>query len=176
MKDHVLLNQKIKTSSLSNPTDSLLVSLCYFHVLTSKQIRNIKLSNIDANRKAIFIEGRPPAYLDDFELRLLNNHLQLSRYERELFQVSYLFFNIVYSTPNQVTKRWVLSRTKKLAEYSPSDLRRAGLQYCAEVFGPEYLHDCFGLSLTHAARFGNPDDWIIEDIINDEVNERETIE
>lgn len=168
LKDHVLLNQKIKISSLSNPTDSLLVSLCYFHALTSKQIRNIKLSDIDANRKAIFIKGRPPAYLDDFELGVLNNHLKLIQYEREFFQVSLLFFNIICNASVQVTKKWVLSHTKKLVGYAPSDLRRAGLQYCAEVFGPEYLHDCFGLSLTHAARFGNPDDWIIEDIINDE--------
>lgn len=169
LKDHVLLNQKIKISSLNNPTDSLLVSLCYFHVLTSKQIRNIRLSDIDANRKAIFIDGRPPAYLDDSELRILNNHLKLTQYEREFFQSSLLFFNIICNASVQVTKEWVLSHTKKLVGYPPSDLRHAGLQYCAEVFGPEYLHDCFGVSLTHAARFGNPDDWIIEDIISDEI-------
>lgn len=138
-------------------------------MLTTKQIQNIKLSDIDAERKAIFIEGRPPAYLDDFELGVLKNHLKLAHNEYENLQIYYLFFNIRHSIPVQVSRKWILSNAKKITGYSPKYLRRAGLQICAEMFGPEYLHDCFGLSLTHSARFGNPDDWIIEDIINDEM-------
>lgn len=169
LKDHALLNRNLKMSSLNNPTDTLLVSLCYFHVLTSKQIRNIKLSDIDLNRRSISIEGRPPAYLDDFEISILKNHLKITQYEREFLQISYLFFVVISNSPNKVSKRWVLKHSKKISGYSPSFLRRVSLQYCAAMFGPEYLHDCLGISQTHAARFGNPDDWIIEDIIYDEI-------
>lgn len=72
----------------------------------------------------------------------------------------------------QINESWLNRHVKSIYNQPPSSLRRAGLQYCAEVFGPQYLHDCFGLSLSHTARFGDPDDRMIEDIIVDEITKR----
>lgn len=166
-KDHVLLQRAIEIASINNATDSLIVSLCYFHVLTPKQIRNIEISDISVERKAIVIPNRPPVYLDDFEVELLINHLKITDDMRSNFNISYLFFNIIRSMPVQVSSVWLLKHTKKVCNHTPHTIRRAALQYCAEMFGPEFLHDCLGLSLTHAARFGDMDDWVIEETISE---------
>ncbi|SDI41585.1 hypothetical protein SAMN04487975_11678 [Planococcus glaciei] len=167
--DHIKLNQQIKLAASINPTDALLVSLCYFHVLTSKEIQNIEISNINIKKQAIFIPKRSPVYLDNFEMNLLTNHLKLSADLREHHKISFLFFSLRNSNPIKVTTNWILKHTKKLSGYSPKIIRRVALQHYGEMHGTEFLHDCFGLSLTHSSRFGNLDDWIIEDIIAAEI-------
>lgn len=46
--------------------------------------------------------------------------------------------------------------------------RKVGLQYCVEKFGFQFLYDCFGILFFYIGRFGNFDDWIIEDIFVEE--------
>lgn len=170
--DHKKLFTAIKQSSKTKPMDSLLASLCYFHVLTSKQIREIKLSDVDLVNCCIYLKGRAPAYLQDLEIHNLNNYLGIVEYDVDLYKPPYLFFNINKGRAVQINESWLNRHVKSIYNQPPSSLRRAGLQYCAEVFGPQYLHDCFGLSLSHTARFGDPDDRMIEDIIVDEITKR----
>ena len=170
-KDHKELYESIKQGSKYNPTDALLTALCYFHALTSKQISALKLSDVDMARKCIHIEGRAPAYLSELEIQNLNNHLSLVDYDRNHYEISFLFFSTIKGRAHQISTQWLNRRVKSIYDITPSMLRRAGLQYCAEMFGPQYLHDCFGLSLTHTARFGDPNDRIIEDIIKDELTD-----
>lgn len=50
------------------------------------------------------------------------------------------------------------------------DLRIASLQFCAEQFGIEYLNQCLGLSLTQSCRYGDIQDYYIEEIIADSID------
>ncbi|WP_204319142.1 hypothetical protein [Bacillus cereus] len=171
--NHKELFASIKQTSKSNPTDSLLTSLCYFHVLSSKQIREIKISDIDLFRQCIHIKGRAPAYLNELVIQYLNNHLKIIDYDRKHYDTSYLFFTVQKGSALQVSNKWINRHVKAVYDKTPSMLRKAGLQYCAEKFGPQFLHDCFGISLSHTGRFGNPDDWIIEDILAEELTNSE---
>lgn len=165
--DHKNLFKSIKQLSKSNPTDSLLASLCYFNALTSKQIQEIKIDDINLFRKCIHVKGRAPAYLNPHEVQYLNNHIKITDYYRNHYGSPLLFFIVHKGRVSQVSTRWINKHVKNVYSETPHNLRKAGLQYCADKFGPQFLHDCFGLSLSHTARFGNPDDRIIEDLLED---------
>lgn len=168
-KDQKELVMSINLAAKENPTDSLVTSLCYFHAFTSQQIRELKISQIYAERKCIILEGRAPAYLDEREMRCLTNHLKMTEYDREHYNTPYLFFSILMGKASQINNKWVNKHVKNVYEANPSTIRRAGLQFCAEKFGPQYLHDCFGLSLSHMSRFGDTEEYLIEELIEDEL-------
>lgn len=169
LKEHKGLISKIIEYSKIDPTTALLISLCYFHALSSKQISSIKISSINFEKCLIEFNGRPNVYLDELEMKLLSNHITLSESKRVVHDAEYLFFSNSAVFPFQVSKRYILNKIKKSCGFNPKQLRRTGIQYCAAMFGSEFLRDIFGLSLTHLQRFGEVGDQLIEKIISEEL-------
>lgn len=160
---------KIKTE----PTASLITSLCYFYALKSSEIKNILLKNVFLKEKMIFVgRNRPPIYLDDCEYNMLVNHLQLISNEIEKYNIKYLFHEINIMNISKVSKSWINKQVKLIYDTTPTKLRRAGLQYCSENFGTQYLHDCMGVSLTHTRRFGNVDEEITEEMLKEQLDNK----
>lgn len=169
LQEHKGLISKIIEYSKIDPTTALLISLCYFHALSSKQISSIKISSINFEKFLIEFNGRPNVYLDELEMKLLSNHITLSKSKRVVHDAEYLFFSNSAVFPFQVSKTYILNKVKKSCGFNPKQLRRAGIQYCAAMFGSEFLRDIFGLSLTHLQRFGEVGDQLIEKIISEEL-------
>lgn len=147
----------------------LISSLVYFHGLTSKMLVEIKVDNILLGRNCILIPERPPAYLSDLEMLLL--HLTLSdRLDRLNGKSSaYLFCSYRSITDTSIKINTVNRYVKSLTGISPKNLRIAALQYCSANFGAEYLHNCLGLSVTQASRYADMGEWLLEEIIDDEI-------
>lgn len=153
------------------PTASLITSLYYFYALKSSEIKNILLENIHLEQKMIIVSNkRPPVYLDDFEYTMLLNHLQLISNEVQKYNIKYLFYEINYMKINKVSNNWINKQIKSIYDTTPTKLRRAGLQYCSDKFGTQYLHDCMGVSLTHTNRFGNVDEEITEEMLKEQLD------
>lgn len=173
-EDHKGLVNKLIEYSKQDPTTALLISLCYFHALSSKQISHIKLSNINFDAMTIKVNGRPKVYMDNLEMKLVEDHLRISKTNRIKNDAEYLFFSNTALYPYRVSNKYILKRIKKSCNFNPKQLRRAGIQYCAAMFGAEFLKDIFGISMTHLQRFGDVGDQLIERIIVDEINNQNT--
>ena len=39
-----------------------------------------------------------------------------------------------------------------------------------QYFGIEYVHQCIGLSLTQASRYGDIEDYLIDEIVEESIN------
>src|SRR5699024_693807 len=57
----------ININIYDNPLESLLVSFCFYHGLSSKTIRSIQMKHVHIDEKAIYFEERPPLYLSELE-------------------------------------------------------------------------------------------------------------
>lgn len=153
------------------PTASLITSLCYFHALKSSELKNILLKNVHLEEKMIIVSNkRPPVYLDEFEYNMLLNHLQLISNEIQEYNIKHLFFDINFMKISKVSNDWINKQVKLIYDTTPTKLRRAGLQYCSDKFGTQYLHDCMGVSLTHTSRFGNVDEEITEEMLREQLD------
>ena len=171
LEKHRTIIKTIKILAEEIPRDSLLLSFCYYHALTSSEIRNLKLSHINAEQQSIEINGRPKAYLSEIDFKALIIYLDSVSEERKAIDTEWLFFSTKYGKGVKISGALISRRAKEHINLTPKALRIGALHYCAEKFGSEYLHDCFGLSLTQSARYGDVNDWIIEDIIRDVVDE-----
>ncbi|MED1904544.1 site-specific integrase, partial [Cytobacillus firmus] len=61
--EQVSVANKIKSHIYEHPLECLLTSLCFYHGLSSAHIRNIKISDVKVELRAIYINERPPVYL-----------------------------------------------------------------------------------------------------------------
>ena len=73
-----------------NPLGCLLGCLCFFHGLSTKQIRSIRLSDVDLAGKKIIVKDRPPVYLSTEELLALENYVKLRSSMRNVNKREYL--------------------------------------------------------------------------------------
>lgn len=169
-KSHKKMYELINITSISFPMESLLLQMCYFQVLTSKQIKEIKIEDIDIFNKKILINGRAPIYMDDLFIFCLENYLKIVENERRQYKIDNLFYTLNKGRVSDINNVKISKIVQKNSGFTPFEIRRAGLQYCSEKFGPQFLHDCFGISLSHCKRFGEITDWTIEEIVLDELN------
>ena len=89
---------------------------------------------------------------------------------KRINQITYLFqSNLVIFIKR--ARFLFVAEQRKYQDIPQKTLRDSSLKYHAEKFGPQYLHDALGLSVTHTARYGNPTDWLIEEILADALNE-----
>ncbi|MFJ7950126.1 hypothetical protein ACIQZG_01220 [Lysinibacillus sp. NPDC096418] len=148
-------------------TERFITSLIYFHGLTSAQIRSIELENIFLEKKYITIENRPPAYLSEIDLLLLEKALKIRESSLKRKQSKKLFPSYKSLKDVSISNILICKKVKSITGFTPKYLRIAAFQYCAARFGPQFLNECFGLSLTQSARYGR----IGEELVGLQVNE-----
>lgn len=167
LEAHAKIYGNILKYSNEKYIESFTTSLVYFHALTTNQILSIELQNIDLDKRIIMLKGRPPVYLSDLEMYLIHYFLEyrkekLSNRVHKNLYCSYQSFT-ERAISNNVIKKYV----KEISGYTPKDLRTAGLQFCVQYFGTEYLHQCIGLSLTQSSRYGEISDFLIDDVLRE---------
>lgn len=169
-KEQRILAQKIKTEGLSFPYEVLLTSLAFHHALSSRYISSILLSDIDADRSIIRMKEVPDIYLTATDMSILKEYLFL----REKFPNSkgrkYLFIQkqrgrAYRDTP--IGKTYIASLVKRFSGFNPQTLRITCLTAMSELYGPQFLREAYGISQTHASRFGKYEDYLLEETIND---------
>ncbi|MGI8383183.1 site-specific integrase [Robertmurraya sp. P23] len=162
----------IRMNRYEKPIDCLLTSLCFYHGLSNKQISNIKMDHINVDKKLILFEKRPPVYLLDDELELLNIYINYRKNLKNTFSnSSYLIksgSNADIYEDRPVNKTFVSTKVKNLCNFTPKSLRITCFNMISSSFGPQLLVEGFGLSLTQASRYGKLEDFLIEETIQDQ--------
>jgi integrase len=108
-----------------NPLECILSSLCFFHGLSTRQIQNIKLSDVDLSSKIIVIKDRPPVYLCTDELLALENYAKSRSHMKNNKMREYLFIGnhsagIYENKP--LGKATILSKVRRLTGYTIKQL------------------------------------------------------
>ena len=161
---------KIKLRGISFPYEALLTSLCFFHAMQSMRIREIRLDGIDAERCIIHMKDIPDLYLMPIEMLLLKEYL----IQREGFPNheinTHLFIkrNRGDYLPDQtITKTFITKTVQSFSGFGPQTLRITCLQEMAALNGPNFLREAYGISATHAGRYGSYEEYLVEEALND---------
>jgi hypothetical protein len=158
----------IKSSLYERPLECLLTSLCLYHGLSSSSISKIKTTDINLEKKIIYFKERPPIYLSDDEMILVNEYAKLRINIRNVENKTYLIISShsaeVYKD-QPVNNPFIAKKVKQLSGCTPKSLRITCLNTIASHFGPQLLVEGFGLSLTQASRYGKLEDYLIEEQI-----------
>jgi integrase len=161
----------IMRSIHTNPLGCILSCLCFFHGLSSRQIRSIKLSDIDLSGKKITFKDRPPAYLSTEELIALGNYVKSRSNMKNNKKREYLFISNhsagIYENKS-LNNGSILRKVKELTGYTTTQLRITCYHSFSARFGPLMLIDAFGLSRTQASRYGRFEEYLLEEEIKDQ--------
>jgi hypothetical protein len=163
------LARHIRADGATWPTEALLTVLCFYHALTVRDLREIRLADIDQEHATIRIDGRPPVYLSDEDLALLQGHLQRRATAPFAKLRTYLFVphrHVFVDVP--LSWKYIKQRITAFSGHLPHHLRTACLVATATRYGPQHLVEAFGVSLTHASRFGSLHDALIEEAVRDQ--------
>jgi hypothetical protein len=122
------------------------------------------MSDVDIERGMIYIQGRPPVYLLAEDLLLLEQLLQQRKEVPYVKQKSHLIISNQHSLDDKPLGISVFGRkVSKFAKHSPQHLRMTCFTALAEQYGPQYLVEACGLSLTHAARYAKIEEYLLEE-------------
>lgn len=164
------VEKAIKQNMFKYPEESLLVSLCFYHGLSTSDIKNIKVKDIDVDKKQINFENRSPAYLLRDDLIMLEAYARTRREIKNIVNKPYLFVSKSSSEvyrKDPVSNKFIRGKVKKITNFTPKVLRITCFNMIAAHFGPQLLVEGFGLSLTQASRYGNFEDYLIEELIDE---------
>ncbi|ARJ24040.1 integrase [Bacillus mycoides] len=161
----------LEDKTYDEPLSCLLTSFCFYHGLSSQQIRNIKLQDINLDKETIYIDERPPVYLLKGDMLLLQEYARIRKkiknIDRKIFLIVSSSSSEVY-TEKSVSNRFVRRKVKDLTGYAPKTLRLTCLQTMCAQYGPQLLIEGFGLSLTQASRYGKMEGYLIEEVIKEQ--------
>lgn len=169
-EDQRALYLKIKTGGISFPYEALLTSLCFFHAMQSMCIREIRLDGIDVERCIIRMKNIPGIYLTPIEMLLLKEYLVLREGFPDHETNSHLFIkrNRGDYLPDQtVTKTFITKAVQSFSGFGPQTLRITCLQEMAALNGPNFLREAYGISATHAGRYGSYEEYLVEEALKD---------
>lgn len=154
----------IRESISTHPWEAFSTALCFYHGLSSSQVLAIKMSDVDIEQRMIHILGRSPVYLLAEDLLLLEQFLQNRREMPYAKQKSHLVISHQHKLNDKSVDTSVFGRKiLKFAKYTPRRLRTTCFAAFAEQYGPQYLVEVCGLSLTHAARYANIEEYLLEE-------------
>lgn len=157
------LARHIREEGAQWPTEALLTILCFYHALTVRECRELRLADVDLQGATIRVAGRPPVYLADADLDLLQGHLRRRATVRFAKVRTYLFVpDQKYLLDIPVTTNYVEYKIKAFTGYLPLLLRTTCLEATATRYGPQHLVEAFGVSLMHASRFGSLHDALLD--------------
>ncbi len=130
------------------------------------------MSDVDIERRVIHIQGRPPAYLLGEDFLLLEQFLQKRTELPYAKQRSYLFISDQHRLNDQpVTTKTLARKVQSFAHSSPQLLRITCFMAVTERYGPQYLVEAFGLSLTQSARYGKLEEYLLEEEVKQQREE-----
>lgn len=170
-KEQKELAAKLKRKRFEEPLSCLIVSFCFYHGLSSQKIRNIKLQDININNKQIVFSDRPPIYLSDDDLFLLNEYVKVRAKIKNSGKKSFLILSESSTEiylDRETNKTFISKKVKELTGFTPQALKITCFTSIASRFGSQLLVEGFGLSLTQASRYGKMEDYLIEEEIRNQ--------
>lgn len=169
-EEQAVLARKIQDEGISYPYEALLTSLAFFHAMQPRYIGNILLLDIDIDNKVIHMMGVPDVYLTPIEMVLLKEYLSLRADFPNCEGKKFLFIpwkrgNSYQDKP--ILKSFITRLVKSFSGFNSQTLRITCLQSMANLYGPQFLREAYGVSQTHASRFGKYEDYLIEEALDE---------
>ncbi|MCQ6334972.1 MULTISPECIES: site-specific integrase [Bacillus cereus group] len=165
------VEETIRRNMFKYPQESLIVSLCFYHGLSTSDIKHIKVRDIDVEKKQINFVNRTPVYLLKDDIVMLERYAKERKKIKNINNKPYLFVSRssseVYSEI-PVSNLFVRKKVRKLTNFTPKILRITCFNMIAANFGPQLLVEGFGLSLTQASRYGKLEEHLIEELIEEQ--------
>jgi len=164
LEEQKALARLIRDAIYTQPEEAFLAALCFYHGLSSSQIRHIKTNDVDVERGMIHTEDRPPVYLLAEDFLLLEQFLLKRKTLPYAKSRAYLFIsNQAKFDEAPVPEQYLPQRVRALTGHMPRCLRITCFTAVSARYGPQYLVEAFGLSLTHASRYGNLKEYLLEE-------------
>lgn len=166
LKEQKKIAKKIQKYRNIEPTMCLITTFCFFYGLSTKHIINIKIEDIDLERKCIHLKSRPPIYLTTEDLILLENYTKVRSTIKNINKISFLI--VAKSNSYQdasVSSLFISKNVKRLTGFTPRELRITCFSANTAMYGSQFLIDAFGLSLTQSSRYGKMEDYLLHEEI-----------
>lgn len=133
------------------------------------QIVKIKLREIDVEKRIIHMKEIPDIYLLRIEMILLKEYLLLRKDFPNQETNSHLFIRRNrgdYLPDKKIAKTFITDAVKSFSGFGPQTLRITCLQEMAALNGPNFLREAYGISATHAGRYGSYEEYLVEEALN----------
>ena len=130
----------------------------------------IKIESIDIERRLIHMQNIPDVFLMSMEMVLLKEYLLLREGFPNHVTNSHLFIrrNRGDYLPDQVvTRTFITKSVQSFSGFGPQTLRITCLQEMAALNGPNFLREAYGISGTHAGRYGSYEEYLVEEALKD---------
>ena len=72
-----------------------------------------------------------------------------------------------YLPDQAVTKTFITKSVQSFSGFGPQTLRITCLQEMAALNGPNFLREAYGVSGTHAGRYGSYEEYLVEEALKD---------
>ena len=104
------------------------------------------------------------------EMVLLTEYMQMRKEFPNNESNSHLFIKRTrgdYFPDNPIAKEFVTSMVRKFSDFTPRALRITCLQEMSALNGPNFLREAYGISATHAGRYGSYEEYLVEEALKD---------
>ncbi len=167
-----VLARLIRANISTQPEESFLSALCFYHALTPRQVCGLKGSDVDVERGMIHVKGRPPVYLLAEDFLLLEQFLRKRHALPYAKKRSHLFISNRPTLDDvSVPSAYVKRKVQAFTDHTPQRLRITCLATLSARYGSQYLVEAFGLSLTQASRYGNMREFLLEEEVKQQREE-----
>ncbi len=164
LQEQQALAQLIGQSAATHPEEALLAALCFYHGLCSSDICQLKTSSVNVERGVILVERRPPVFLLAEDVLLLEQFLRKRQTLPYAKSRTHLFISHSSKLDDgPVDNAYVLRKVQAFSGHTPKRLRITCFTALCARYGPQYLVEAFGLSLTQASRYGNLREFLLEE-------------
>ncbi len=172
VEEQKALAQRIRESIHTHPEEAVLAALCFYHGLSSSQICHLKTNDVDVEHARILVEERPPIYLLAEDFLLLEQFLRKRQNLPYAKSRSHLFIsNNSKLADAPLGNGYVRHKVQAFAGQTPKRLRITCFTALSARYGPQYLVEAFGLSLTQASRYGNMQEILLEEEVKQQREE-----
>jgi len=154
----------IRENLFTRPEEAWLSALCFYHGLSSSQLCRLKTEQVDIERGMISVEERPPIDLLAEDFLLLEQFLHRRKELPYAQKKSYLFISNQKKLDDKpMTQEYVAEKVKALTGHTSQCLRITCFATLSARYGPQYLVEAFGLSLTQASRYADLKEFLLEE-------------
>ena len=109
----------------------------------------------------------PDVYLDKIDMLLLKEYVLLRDNFPNNEGRKYLFIQrkrTVYYD-EAIGIHFVRAKVYSVCGFNPQTLRITCLMAMSNLYGPQFLREAYGVSQTHASRFGKYEDYLLEETL-----------
>lgn len=139
------------------PFGALVANFAFFHGLSTSEMLNLKLSDIDIDENKI-LTGKRMLILDALDMLILKNYLLYRKEANKAEYKSYLFVRNDNGTDfrdTSVSKSLIRIKCYDFIGHNPSTLRFTFFFNIGSIYGPELLIQAYGLSKAMSERYAN---------------------